>query len=66
LAYVASGASDAFFHFGGIHCWDVVAGALILIEAGGYVCDVKTGGELNYMDRHILAASSKVRCFKAN
>ena len=30
LAFVAAGSADAFFHFGGLHCWDVAAGALLV------------------------------------
>jgi len=30
LAFVAAGSADVNFHFGGLHCWDVVAGALLV------------------------------------
>ena len=37
--------------------WDIAAGALILIEAGGSVID-KNGGEINIMKPDIIAAST--------
>lgn len=37
--------------------WDIAAGALILIEAGGTVID-KDGGEINIMKPDIIAAST--------
>ena len=42
----------------GIHCWDMVAGALIIQEAGGCVLNTD-GSEFNFMGRQIIAASSK-------
>lgn len=38
MAYVASGGVDAFCHLG-LHCWDLAAGQLIILEAGGFLCD---------------------------
>ena len=39
LAYVASGRLDGFFH-NNINIWDVAAGALLILEAGGTVNDL--------------------------
>ncbi len=38
LCYVACGRVDAFFEYN-LNAWDVAAGALIVKEAGGHVCD---------------------------
>lgn len=38
LCYVASGGLDGYFT-DGLQCWDVAAGALIVTEAGGFVCN---------------------------
>ena len=39
LAYVASGRLDGYFH-NKINLWDVAAGALMVLEAGGIVNDI--------------------------
>ena len=44
--------------FEGIHCWDIVAGCLIVKEAGGVVLDPRTGSDFDYMSRGVLVASS--------
>ena len=46
LAYVACGRFDAFYEYS-LHPWDVAAGAFIVQQAGGKVCDFK--GENNYL-----------------
>lgn len=46
LAYVASGRSEGFFEHG-LNSWDVAAGALLVLEAGGQITDYK--GEDNYI-----------------
>lgn len=56
MCHVASGACDAYFEFG-IHCWDIAAGSLIVLEAGGVVMDTETG-PLDMMERRVLCASS--------
>lgn len=43
LCYLAAGRLDAFFEYN-LNPWDVAAGALIVTEAGGSVCDF-SGGE---------------------
>lgn len=42
----------------GIHCWDMAAGALIVLEAGGVVLD-PSGVDFDLMSRDILVSSSK-------
>lgn len=46
LAYVAAGRLDGFWEFG-LSPWDMAAGTLIILEAGGMVSDF--GGEENYL-----------------
>ena len=46
LAYVAAGRIDAFLERDATFAWDVGAGALLIIEAGGRVEDLD-GGPLN-------------------
>ncbi len=58
LAYVAAGRLDGFWELG-LGKWDMAAGALLVIEAGGLVGDL-TGDE-NYMQSgNIVAAAPKV------
>ncbi len=58
LAYVACGRVDGFWELG-LNSWDIAAGALIVKEAGGIVCD-PNGGEdyLKYGD--IVAAPPRI------
>lgn len=54
LAYVACGRFDAFFEYS-LSPWDVAAGAFIVQQAGGKVCDFK--GTDNYLfGKEIIAA----------
>lgn len=53
LAYVASGRSEGFFEYG-LHSWDVAAGALLVLEAGGKVTDYK-GGDNYIFSNQIIA-----------
>lgn len=55
MCMVACGAVEAFFEIG-IHCWDVAAGAVIVQEAGGVVCDVD-GGPFDLMSRRMMCAN---------
>nr|ALS90125.1 inositol monophosphatase family [uncultured bacterium] len=57
LAYVASGALDAFWA-NHIHPWDVAAGVLLVREAGGIVTG-RDGGEFNLWSPHFVAAATK-------
>lgn len=56
LVYVAAGRFDAFFEYS-LHPWDVAAGALILQQAGGRVCDFQGGG--NYIFGEEIIATNK-------
>lgn len=38
MVLVATGGADAYYHIG-MHCWDIAASALIVVEAGGVVLD---------------------------
>jgi myo-inositol-1(or 4)-monophosphatase len=55
LAYVAAGRLDAFWEFG-LSPWDMAAGALLILEAGGLVGD--TEGNDRYMETGNLAAGN--------
>lgn len=57
LAYVASGALDAFWATH-IHPWDVAAGVLLVIEAGGIVT-ARDGTEFNLWRPQFLAACGR-------
>jgi inositol-phosphate phosphatase/L-galactose 1-phosphate phosphatase len=57
LCSVAAGRLDAFFEIGFGGPWDVVAGAAILTEAGGTVCD-PAGGRFDPAARRVLGAAS--------
>ncbi|HET8584685.1 MAG TPA: inositol monophosphatase family protein [Casimicrobiaceae bacterium] len=57
LAYVAAGFYDGFFEIG-LNPWDVAAGSLLVLEAGGLVGDL--GGEGNYLyGGEVIAATPK-------
>jgi len=56
LVYVACGRFDAFYEYG-LQAWDVAAGAFIVQQAGGNVCDFK--GDNNYIfGQEIIAGNS--------
>lgn len=58
LAYVAAGRVDGFWE-PGLAPWDVAAGSLIILEAGGYVDDFWAEGD--YLRRgHIVAGTASV------
>jgi myo-inositol-1(or 4)-monophosphatase len=57
LAYVASGALDAFWATH-IHPWDVAAGVLLVREAGGIVT-ARDGSEFDLWNPHFLAAAGE-------
>jgi len=56
LAYVACGRFDAFFEYG-LSPWDVAAGAYIVSQAGGVVCDY-SNGENWLFGKEIIASST--------
>ena len=58
LAYVACGRLDAFWEMG-LSAWDMAAGALMILEAGGLVGDLR--GEAGYLESgEICAATPKI------
>ncbi len=58
LAYVAAGSYDGFFEVG-LNPWDVAAGSLLVLEAGGLIGDL--AGEGNYLyGGQVIAASPKI------
>lgn len=58
LAYVAAGRLDGYWE-SGLRPWDMAAGALLVAEAGGLVCDF-SGGDQFMETGNIVAASPKV------
>lgn len=63
LAYVASGRVDGYFE-AGVKAWDIAAGALLVREAGGKLCDFR-GGTLGplHIDgptRQVIAANVRL------
>ena len=58
LAYVAAGFYDGFFEIG-LNAWDVAAGSLLVLEAGGLIGDL--AGEGDYLHGgQVIAATPKV------
>lgn len=58
LAYVACGRFEAFYEYS-LNAWDVAAGAFLVEQAGGKVCDFN--GDKNYIfGREIVACNSRV------
>jgi myo-inositol-1(or 4)-monophosphatase len=56
LAYVACGRMDGFYEYS-LNAWDVAAGAFIVQQAGGQVCDF-SGGDDYLFGREIIATNS--------
>ena len=61
LAYVAAGRYDAFWEMG-LQPWDMAAGALLVLEAGGLVSDYEGGN--NYLTTGNIVCGSP-KAFKA-
>jgi myo-inositol-1(or 4)-monophosphatase len=58
LAYVAAGRLDGFWELG-LSPWDIAAGALLIMESGGLVGDLR--GESTYMKTgNIIAGTPKI------
>ncbi len=58
LAYVAAGRLDAFWE-ANLKSWDMAAGSLLVLEAGGLVTDFK--GENDYLEKgQIIAGTPKI------
>jgi myo-inositol-1(or 4)-monophosphatase len=55
LAYVACGRLDAFWELG-LSPWDMAAGALLIVEAGGLVGDLK--GEQTFLESGDISAAT--------
>lgn len=58
LAYVAAGRLDAFFEMG-LAPWDVAAGSLLILEAGGLIGDLE-GNEGYLAHGNVIAGTPKV------
>ncbi len=58
LCYLAEGKTDAFYEID-LKPWDVAAGILILLEAGGKVTN-SSGGAFDFDDKGIVASNGKV------
>lgn len=58
LAYVACGRLDGYFE-NYLHPWDLAAGSLLVLEAGGYVGDYN-GGESFLDNGSVIAANMKL------
>ena len=56
LVYSATGAFDGFFELG-LSLWDVAAGSILVLEAGGVVTDWAGDAEAVYRSGDILAGS---------
>jgi myo-inositol-1(or 4)-monophosphatase len=58
LAYVAAGRLDGFWEFG-LSPWDIAAGSLLILEAGGLISDLD--GNSSYMESgDIVCATPKI------
>ncbi len=59
LCYLACGRVDAFFEYN-LNAWDVAAGALIVTEAGGAICDFN-GNENWLFGKEIIGTNKKLQ-----
>lgn len=62
LAMVSAGMVDALYVFG-MHVWNIAAGIILVMEAGGSVID-PAGVTLDIMSRRVLAAGSQPLAFQ--
>lgn len=58
LAYVACGRLDGFWEYG-LKEWDIAAGALLIVEAGGLVCDI-TGSQTHLESGNVMAGNANL------
>lgn len=58
LAYVAAGRCEAFYEYS-LKAWDVAAGALLVMEAGGKVTDFN-GGNGFLFEQQLIASNSDI------
>ena len=56
LAYVASGKAEGFFEKG-LNPWDVAAGVIIVLEAGGMITDYKGGDDFIFSNEIIAGCA---------
>jgi len=59
LCYVACGRVDAYFEYN-LNAWDVAAGALIVKEAGGTICDFSKGNNWLF-GREVIATNTHLQ-----
>ena len=59
LCYVACGRMDAYFEYN-LNAWDVAAGALIVQEAGGTICDFSKGNNWLF-GREVIASNQHLK-----
>lgn len=59
LCYVACGRMDAYFEYN-LNAWDVAAGALIVKEAGGSICDFSRGNNWLF-GREVIATNNQLK-----
>ena len=58
LVYTACGRYDGFFEVG-LNPWDLAGGALVVMEAGGIVTDVRGGSDF-LKEGSVVAAGSRL------
>ena len=58
LVMIANGEADVYPKVGTIHCGDIVAGGLIVKEAGGTLLDPRDGSDYDYMRIAVLACAT--------
>lgn len=63
LAYVAAGRSEGFFEHG-LHTWDVAAGVLLVIEAGGIITDYEGGDNYIFGNQIIAGCAVQPEMYK--
>ncbi len=59
LCYVACGRMDGYFEYN-LNAWDVAAGALIVKEAGGSICDFSRGNNWLF-GKEVIATNSRLQ-----
>jgi len=64
LAYVACGRSEGFFE-DGLNAWDVAAGALLVLEAGGMITDYDGGQDYIFGKGIIAGGATQPEMYKA-
>lgn len=62
LAYVACGRFEAFWEYG-LHPWDIAAGAFIIQQAGGKLCDFNLGDDYLFSGNVVASNSNYFKDF---